>query len=157
MYHQNLWNSFPKSESGLPIYPDEYAGTYLDETGNLIILLTTINDELKNKYELRCQTHEGILFRQVEYSLNELSEYVSYATDYIRNGVDVTRYGIHVSDNSFEILLSSDSPAPLNGITAIASGFPIKFKYQEESVSPCSMLWGGDRLINNDTSKRTTL
>lgn len=54
-------------------YPDYYAGCYT-EKGNLIILLTTQSNKVKREIKEALGQEEGIIFRHVKYSLNELKE-----------------------------------------------------------------------------------
>ena len=54
-------------------YPDYYAGCYT-EKGNLVILLTTRSNKVKREIKELLGQEEGIVFRHVKYSLNELRE-----------------------------------------------------------------------------------
>ena len=54
-------------------YPNYYAGCYT-EKGNLVILLTTRSNKVKREIKELLGQEEGIVFRHVKYSLNELRE-----------------------------------------------------------------------------------
>ena len=47
--YQNLENSFTKDGEGMPIYPSEFAGAYLDK-GFLVIQLTDMRENIQNEY-----------------------------------------------------------------------------------------------------------
>ena len=60
--YQKLYDSFGKDDVGLPIYPDEYAGAYIED-GNLIIQLTDNSTAMRNKYLQICETDLKIDFK----------------------------------------------------------------------------------------------
>lgn len=153
--YQNLWNSFPKDELGEPIYPEDYAGAYLDDDGNLIIQLTEVTPAAENQYNLRCVDTEKVRFREAAYSVNELLGFETYVQDYIDAGYEVVTSGISVTNNRFEISLNEDMArftGPSRTMAARAAGAPIALSYQAP-VEATATLWGGDRIVNNDSKK----
>ena len=150
--YQNIYNSFSKDEHGMPVYPDEYAGAYIEE-GNLIIQLIDNSSEMQEKYLLLCNHSDKIIFREVEYSLNELAAYEKYVTSMLKDGYDVIGFGIREKDNTFEITLNSNSNINLsrdNDSILDTSEIPVKILYKEQPVA-CVTIWGGDRLTNEST------
>ena len=155
--YQNIYNSFSKDEHGMPVYPEEYAGAYIED-GNLIIQLIDNSSEMQEKYLLLCNHSDKIIFREVEYSLNELAAYEEYATSMLKDGYDVIGFGIREKDNIFEITLNANS-TPTSSINTYSlfgaskeAELPIKLLYQEQAVACASEIKGGDRIDNEEWS-----
>ena len=147
--YQNLFDALPKDDVGLPIAPHEYAGCYIDDTGHLVIQLTTITDDLKNTYYDFCGTaasNNTIIFKKVAHSINELAEFKTLASE----NKDMTGYSTRIKDNSFEISIDPDSSTPYGPPTtmiAIAAGEPINISYSDAPNSSAT-LYGGSRITN---------
>ncbi len=157
--YQNLWNSFPKDELGEPIYPEDYAGAYLDDDGNLIIQLTEVIPAAENLYNLRCVDTEKVRFREAAYSVNELLGFETYVQDYIDAGYEVVTSGISVTNNRFEISLNEDMArftGPSRTMAARAAGAPIALSYQEP-VKATADIKGGDSISLEGGSFGATL
>lgn len=108
-YFKNIIDSFPQNEIGLPIFPDEYGGAYIDDMGNLVLQLTDTSDEMKNKYIELCGSDYKLIIKKVPNSLNKLSSYGHYADDMMRKGYNVVASGIDEMTNSFNIYVSTHS------------------------------------------------
>ena len=151
--YQNLENSFTKDGEGMPIYPSEFAGAYLDK-GFLVIQLTDMRGNIQNEYIKKCAVNKEIRFRQAAYSLNDLAVYCSYVQDYINAGTFLS-CGPIIEDNSYVISLNATSSVQLtqsvDTATAVASGMPIKIDYQNQINASATSIYGGDRITNEDT------
>lgn len=156
--YQNIIDSFAKDENGLSIYPIEYAGAFIDNE-KLVIQLTDCSETFQDKYLQFCENDEKISFKEVQYSLNDLLSYESYALDMAKNGYNVIGYGICEKENSFEIYLDSsiekDASAKYDLIGERLE-LPINISYQEPVIS-CATMWGGDAIYNEDTGSSMTV
>lgn len=104
--YREICANFDKDENGCYIYPESYAGEYIDENGNLIVLYTQMSDDLNFLKSI-----DGITFKQVEHSLNELAESLNTAKE---NIADVSGYKfsgskIDVRSNTATIEISPTS------------------------------------------------
>lgn len=54
-------------------YPDYYAGSYINEDGDLVVNVAEFSDEIQNEVRQASQNSD-IVVKQVEYSLNELDD-----------------------------------------------------------------------------------
>lgn len=70
-------NSFARSKANT--YPDYYAGAYLGDSGNLVILTTDMDDSQRSLTKINAN------FVPAKYSLNELNEINNTIIDYIEN------------------------------------------------------------------------
>ena len=100
--YQLLWDSFEKdTESGQPIYPDEYGGEYIDDD-KLVIQLTENTPENQAKYRELCGNSDKVVFEKVTYSLNYLNSLESQA-ELLSKDFAVTGYGVKRQENKFMI------------------------------------------------------
>ena len=161
--YQKLYDSFGKDDVGLPIYPDEYAGAYIED-GNLIIQLTDNNATMRNKYLQICQTDLKIDFKEAVYSLNDLLVYEDYAIDLYKEGYNVVAFGVIEKENVFEICMDANEAemAEVNSMlnrstysVGNSADAPVKFSYQEKPEA-CAAIFGGDGLVNETTGATFT-
>ena len=57
-----LVNNFAKDDVGLPIYPDEYGGAYI-ENGKLVLQLTDDSSENRSRYSSMCENKSKVVFK----------------------------------------------------------------------------------------------
>lgn len=156
--YQLMMESFPKNEYGLPIYPEEYAGAYIED-GHLIVQLTDVSDMMINKYSALCGYGESVCFQQAEYSLNELNSLERYALDMIEDGYNVVSFGICQKENVYQIDLKTDStlPSAMYDIAADDSNkLPIRFTYQSGYDEAFVKIQGGCGILNEDNIRVMT-
>jgi hypothetical protein len=159
-FHQNLWDTFSKDSEGLPVYPAEFAGSTLDN-GKLVIHLTDLDTEWQENYRQRCNAeNDDIIFRQTEYSLNDLSVFYSYAQDYLEND-NLVSCGPLLEENEYEITLKNSAAIQWNRsvstATAVAAGFPIRIAYQDVPQVAATAVWGGDGIRNESSGSSMTV
>ena len=69
-----LNQAFGQTANGTIIFPEDYAGAYIDG-GHLVLLLTNTSEEATEKYRNWAGKYSSCLtFKKVKYSYNELSE-----------------------------------------------------------------------------------
>jgi len=69
-----LNQAFGQTANGTIIFPEDYAGAYIDG-GHLVLLLTNTSEEATEKYRNWAGEYSSCLtFKKVKYSYNELSE-----------------------------------------------------------------------------------
>lgn len=97
----------PVDEEGNYRYPDDFGGAYLDpETQALCITLTDCSEEKTSAYDAYFSDPSRIVYREAEYSYNELLEFI----DVIMNTYDqICTIGISEQKNVIEIGISGDA------------------------------------------------
>lgn len=95
--YQEIIKHFEKDKNNCYVYPDAYAGEYIDEDGNLIVLYTEITAELAFLYDI-----ENITLRKAEKSINELEENLVASKIALANNSDynISTSGIDIETNS---------------------------------------------------------
>lgn len=63
------------------IYPNYYGGAYINDEGNLVVLLTDINAE--NTAEMNAVAGASLLYEQCNVSYNEMCDMIELLSDYI--------------------------------------------------------------------------
>lgn len=71
--HEFFENSLPFDDNGQFIYPDTYAGEYIDDDGNLIFQVTTSDF---TEYEYLYSLYSCVKIEQVQYSYNYLNDLI---------------------------------------------------------------------------------
>ncbi len=102
--HALLWDSFPKDENGRPsTYPEDYAGCYIDEASDLVILLVNPTEESKEAYKELCGNSDRVKFKAAQYSMEELERYNDEAMKLYEEGYELVSWGVDEKDNAFDI------------------------------------------------------
>ena len=94
--HSLLWASFPKDENGWPSsYPEDYAGCYIDEASDLVILLVNPTEKSKEAYKELCGNSSRVKFKAAQYSMEELESYNDEAMKLYEEGYDLVSWGVN--------------------------------------------------------------
>lgn len=101
-----LMNSFSIDEDGEYHYPNDYGGSYF-ENGNLVILRTTPSTHNFNGLG----EEYNVIFRQVEYSYEELDEICDYVMDYIIHNTEYNIFYGSIDDKNNEVVIAADEDA----------------------------------------------
>lgn len=149
--YQKIIANFDKDEFGVPVYPDGYAGEYIDDNNQLVILVTPTMQE---KYSTIFDGMESVIVKEVKYSYSDLKSLKAVADEMIENGISVIADGIDVINNTYFIDIEKDD---LNTIKKDGSlsiymselTIPLRIEEGEPAVATTS-LWGGDRLTNSN-------
>lgn len=103
-----------RSSVGNPIYPEYYGGTYVDDEGNLVVLITedaaTTRDASEAQMLLSC---DNIVFMPCKHSYNRLKQLVDSISMLIDENVvwsnNIGMYGIDDVNNNVSVYLYDDS------------------------------------------------
>ena len=146
--YQLLWDSFEKdTESGQPIYPDEYGGEYIDDD-KLVIQLTENTPENQAKYRELCGNSDKVVFEKVTYSLNYLNSLESQA-ELLSKDFAVTGYGVKRQENKFMIAVEQqDLTAVQQRLMRQRSSAPIEI-VEGEYAQTLANLAGGTGVSNS--------
>ncbi|MBQ9939619.1 MAG: hypothetical protein IJO96_08840, partial [Oscillospiraceae bacterium] len=140
-----LMEFFEKDEFGVPIYPDHYAGEYIDENNKLVVQFT---EKFSNKKVLSYIASSPLIqTKQVEYSYNELVAQKKVADKLISSGTRVVSHGVDIVNNKYEIELLKDDLSKVS--TTYAKNSLVSFKEGEPSQA-LAQLKGGDKIYNDD-------
>ena len=76
----SLLSSFPTTRFGTPVYPDYYGGTFLDDHGHLVILVTDADTSFA-----RARNMPNVRVNEVTYSFNEMMYVTNKILYFVRN------------------------------------------------------------------------
>ena len=148
-----LVDSFFCKESGEPIYPDYYCGSWLDEDGKtLVIGLTDLSEATIAEYNNKTGSGSNpVRYVQMDYSRKELRDHLVSAAALINERLDVTVTGMGLLDKEnrgFIGVLTEEEKAAV-----LASGLLNELPIVIHIISPTKLLStdvkGGDHLYNN--------
>lgn len=159
--YQAILENFGKNEAGLPIYPEEYAGAYID-SGELIVQLTSLDEIVVQKYTDYVDYSACVKFKKAAHSLNELNSYEAYVVELIKQGFDIVGFGVSEKENKYIIELSADKKSNNSTRTAksiIPDNMSIEIVYRDK-ISACAgstEMKGGYRIVNENNGSGMTV
>lgn len=138
-FQENLvWDN----ELGDYLYPDTFAGAYLDkETFQLCVALTDCSEKIKAEYNKYFSDPAVVSYVEAEYSYNDLlaiKEEVKASCD------NITSIGINQRKNIVSVGLSSEASVQNMSQSAARSAMPIEVYYEGSGVLDSIELRGGD-------------
>lgn len=101
--YSELRSLFGISESGEDIFPDDYAGAWIEDN-DLIVGLSSF--ESIQKYDTVLGEFDCVQYVEMDYSLNELYELCDNMYQQIKNDIEISCFYVHVADNNivYEVL-----------------------------------------------------
>jgi len=162
-----LYEIFGTGHRGEIIYPDFFGGTYIDESGNLVVLIVNTNHQRAQAYNaISTQLDPSVIYRFVDFSYNEMLATVEYISSIRRTMADnecvyarnVTAVGVRPFTNQVTVFLQVyndsmiegfrqyvyDSPMisfeQLNGITILDTSPPFR-NYSDYSYHYLNSYW----------------
>lgn len=105
--YNEILGSFRMGEDGAHDYLGDYGGTYF-ENGNLVILRTTPS---ARDFDGSDDEYNGVIFRQVKYSYEELDKICDDLMDYIVNNTEYNIFYGSVDDKNNEVVIGTDEEA----------------------------------------------
>ena len=99
-----LNQAFGQTANGTIIFPEDYAGAYIDG-GHLVLLLTNTSEEATEKYRNWAGEYSSCLtFKKVKYSYHELSEKLDPIVKKLKeDGYEVTSAAVSETENAISI------------------------------------------------------
>ena len=158
---ERIHTLFEMDEIGSWIYPDEYAGAYIDEF-ELYVLLKDFSPDVINKYlnvlgELQSVVH----FVQVDYSENELRAMMQQVVDEAhKQGLHLFQYSTQIESNKIVIYVAQcDAESLRHTIAKLGLTSQVNVVECEETDAPqqTAALKGGDHLQVTSTGTDFTL
>ena len=148
--YSRIWDSFQKDGEGFVVYPDEYAGGYIEDN-KLYIALVDLSNNVVSKYKSLCGDISCVEFVRAEYSLKELQEYDKLANDFISR-YSIISFGIDQKNNLYEICVKDkDLESVTKEIEDLDLGKAIVVKSSNEAVL-CANIYGGHQIDKMGTS-----
>ena len=97
-----------------PVYPDYYGGTYVNDDGDLVVLITEAAYATRASHEVQTiMDEEDVLFATCKNSYNRLQQVVDSIGTLIKSGAkfasNIGMYGIDVINNYVLVCLLDDS------------------------------------------------
>ena len=154
MAYQDFSNLLSKDINGDPIYPDNYAGEYIDENGDLVFLSVDSSLAQDPNYRSFFQQYAGCVKEEAAtYSINQLKQYKEFVQRLYNDGVMVSSSGIDVLNNCYFINTweKSENRTPYMLTAMASSAMPIRFETEEGICQTASSLYGGQGLTNEDS------
>lgn len=101
--YSELRSMFGVSESGEDIFPDDYAGAWIEDN-DLIVGLTSL--ESAEKYDTVLGEFDCVQYVEMDYSLNELYELRDEMYGQIKDDIEISSFYVHVAGNNivYEVL-----------------------------------------------------
>jgi len=101
--YSELRSLFGVSESGEDVFPDDYAGAWIEDN-DLIVGLTSL--ESAEKYDTVLGEFDCVQYVEMEYSLNELYELRDEMYEQIKDDIEISCFYVHVAGNNivYEVL-----------------------------------------------------
>ena len=146
--HSLLWASFPKDENGWPSsYPEDYAGCYIDEASDLVILLVNPTEESKEAYKELCGNSSRVKFKAAQYSMEELEGYNDEAMKLYEEGYDLVSWGVNEKNNQFKIRVNKEDYNKLSSqFIQTRSTSPVVIEESESYIeTTATNLYGGQK------------
>ena len=126
--YERIWMSFPKNEFGDAIYPDHYAGEYINKDNELVILLVDDSEDNQTMYRNITNNSKQIVFEKAKYSLPYLQSLERVALDLIEAGYPVTEHGVDRVNNEYFIgIISARLDEAVESLGDSIRDLPIRF------------------------------
>jgi|GEM_PF-4767257 len=158
--NNNLYNALPKDNFGNAIFPDDFAGSFIDEDDyKLVIQLTKITDEQILYYSKLCNDSSAIKFAEVEYSWKYLESMMQYVNLLHNKGIQILSAEIQIQENCFFIKTPTEQVDIASNILENewkTDTFPV-FISEGSPVQQYSSLCGGDRIYNTYSQQGCSL
>ena len=111
-------------------YPDYYGGSYLDENGELIILLKNGTENIRNNLKT-VSSNEELQFEQANFSYAELTEIINFIMSYQENNYDNNSEGeYNIAKDIVDCTLDDKNNKVIVGIRNLTSDKIDIFKNQ---------------------------
>lgn len=137
---------FNKDKYGSPIYPQHYAGEYIDKNNKLVVQLTYEFADKEILSYLKSSPNIQIVY--VEHSYNELISQKKIADELYASGVRVVSDGVDIIDNRYEIAVLKED---LNKMSTTYTKDSIVVFEEGTYAQASAQLFGGDRIYNEDS------
>ncbi|MCI8625909.1 MAG: S1 family peptidase [Lachnospiraceae bacterium] len=130
--YQKLFDTFGRNEDGSLLYPEDYAGAYI-EGDRLVVMLTQMDEQTKIKYNMIYPEYvSAVIYQEAEYTLNQLYKIQEIGHE-LMTDFSITSYGVDEKNNETFIQVPEEEVEELtqtiNGMRL--SSFPVKV---EESI-----------------------
>lgn len=162
MANECINQMFEIDENGTIIYPNEYAGAWIDED-MLVLALTNVEDEVISKYiEVAGEYANYVRFENAEYSYNYLKDVEENVVKTLVEEENVNVVNHYVSDIANSIVIGIDEE-DANSKTMLCMDFesefdvPILYEISTETNTMTTSLYGGETLRNSSASCNLTL
>jgi len=137
------------------IFRDDYAGAFIDDNHNLIIQLTNLDQSTVEIYNTLVEYSDVVSFTDVEFSLNELTEFGLSFVDMLDDAnLQIASHGVDAVNNSYRIALyyaDPESVAFKNNFNDMSRMLPIPISIELGSSMELS-LTGGSRIVGPVTA-----
>lgn len=156
-----LMKAFGSDENGTVVYPDDYAGSWIDNDV-LIISLTDISNETKAKYDDWIGEYaEYVQYEKAEFSYNYLKSKEESIVENLEeeNNIEIVGYTVSQRDNEVVVEVEADNSVSrsLNTLEEdIVDGIPVSI-VEVSDAELAYNLYGGNGISNLSTGASFTL
>lgn len=138
--YELLDRAFGHDDLGYTLFPDDYAGSYI-EGDKLVLLLTDVSEETQKKYKTWAAQYAGVLvFKEAEYSFNSLNDMSdTMYKDLEDKGYTITEYCVSEMTNSIVISIANitvSHAAELKDTLEAAYHVPVNIIVQNDTFIP---------------------
>ena len=156
-----LMKAFGSDENGTVVYPDDYAGSWINNDV-LIISLTDISNETKAKYDDWLGEYaEYVQYEKAEFSYNYLKSKEESIVETLeeKNNVEIVGYTVSQRDNEIVVEVKTNNTASrsLNTLgEEVVDGIPVSI-VEVSNAELAYSLYGGNGITNLSTGDTYTL
>ena len=162
MANECINQMFETDENGMIIYPNEYAGAWIDEN-MLVLALTNVEDEVISKYiDFAGEYANYVRFEKAEFSYNYLKTVEENVVQTLVEEENVNVVNHYVSDITNSIVIGIDGE-DANNRAMLCMDFesevdvPIVYEISTETNTMTTSLYGGEALRNSSAACNLTL
>ena len=117
--NNRIMNSFETDENGVRIYPDDFAGTYIDGEQLILCLKKGSGPAVVNKYlDITGAEAKYVSIKEVDYSQNELQIIADLLAEELSGqGVTIYSYGVDVPNNGISFTTMEDNAEQIKNLS----------------------------------------
>ena len=117
--NNRIMNSFETDENGVQIYPDDFAGTYIDGEQLILCLKKGTGPAVVNKYlDITGAEAKYVSIKEVDYSQNELQIIADLLAEELSGqGVTIYSYGVDVPNNGISFTTMKDNAEQIKNLS----------------------------------------
>lgn len=129
-------SQFGMSPTGVPDYPDFWAGEYIDDDNRLVVLVTSLEALQKSPYYAVIENNPVVVVREVAHSYKELVELRQVAAELAEKGIIAVSSYVDVIRNRFIIGISeADLTRHAATLEALSQQYPIIFEAEQAGIA----------------------
>ena len=147
-----LTSLFGMTEYGIPNYPDNYAGEYIDDYNQLVLLVTDRMWFLSSEYGMAVKDIPVIEIQEVDYSYKDLQACRGVVQEVIDKNITVNAFGVDILLNRYYIgIEESDYNDNYDELMLYQDFYPVVFGIENKGYADMA-LYGGYKITKSNNA-----